>query len=218
MGVTNARGGIRTHTARRPKDFKSQASTSFATRADGLRNLARAAAPRFPRATGKAAGSLPTCGVSRPTSTAGWTTSLGGIVGACARRLAVIACFLVPSALRAQLPAVGVPRGGVRVDLDGVMAIWDHRWLDGERQPLAADLTSPALGSDLIPTLAAADALVGGIIGAPAYRLNLGSLTGDAQQEDTRGYLGLALGLTSRITVFGRMPLVPVRTEAPYAR
>jgi len=138
-------------------------------------------------------------------------------VGACARRLAVIACFLVPSALRAQLPAVGVPRGVVRVDLDGAMAIWDHRWLDGQRQPLAADLTSPALGSDLIPTLAAADALVGGIIGAPAYRLNLGNLTGDAQQEDTRGYLGLALGLTSRITVFGRMPLVQVRTETHYA-
>lgn len=138
-------------------------------------------------------------------------------MGACARRLAVIACFLVPSSLRAQLPAVGVPRGVVRVDLDGTMAIWDHRWLDGERQPLAADLSSPALGSDVIPTLRAADALVGSIIGVPDYRLNLGALTADAQQEDTRGYLGLALGLTNRITVFGRMPLVHVRTETHYA-
>jgi hypothetical protein len=103
------------------------------------------------------------------------------------------------------------------VDLDGSMAIWDHRWLDGERQPLAADITSPALGSDLIPTLAAADALVGNIIGTSGYRLNLGSLTGDAQQEDTRGYLGLALGLTRKITVFGRMPLVQVRTDIHYA-
>ena len=138
-------------------------------------------------------------------------------MGACARRLAVIACFLLPSALLAQLPAVGVPRGVVRVDLDGAMNIWDHRWLDGQRQPLAADLTSPALGSDLIPTLAAADALVGSIIGVPGYRLNLGTLTGDAQQEDTRGYFGLALGVTGRITVFGRMPLVQVRTETHYA-
>lgn len=138
-------------------------------------------------------------------------------MGACARRLAVLACFLAPSALHAQLPAVGVPRGVVRVDLDGAMNIWDHRWLDGERQPLAADLTSPALGSDLIPTLAAADALVGSIVGVPDYRLNLGTLTGDAQQEDTRGYLGLALGLTGRITVFGRIPLVQVRTETHYA-
>jgi hypothetical protein len=129
----------------------------------------------------------------------------------------VIACFLVPSALRAQLPAVGVPRGVVRVDLDASMEIWDHRWLDGQRQPLAADLTSPALGSDLIPTLAAADALVGSITGVSGYRLSLGSLTADAQQEDTRGYLGLALGLTSRITVFGRMPLVQVRTETHFA-
>ncbi|HET9725842.1 MAG TPA: hypothetical protein VFP28_02930 [Gemmatimonadales bacterium] len=129
----------------------------------------------------------------------------------------VLACLLVPSGLYAQLPAVGVPRGVVRVDLDGSMAIWDHRWLDGERQPLAADITSPALGSDLIPTLAAADALVGNIIGTSGYRLNLGSLTGDAQQEDTRGYLGLALGLTRKITVFGRMPLVQVRTDIHYA-
>jgi hypothetical protein len=129
----------------------------------------------------------------------------------------VIACLLLPSALRAQLPAVGVPRGVVRVEFDGAMNIWDHRWLDGERQPLGADLTSPALGSDLIPTLAAADALVGGIIGVSGYRLNLGSLTGDAQQEDTRGNFGLALGLTSRLTVFGRMPLVQVRTETHYS-
>jgi len=138
-------------------------------------------------------------------------------VGSCARCLAVIACLLVPSVLRAQLPAVGVPRGVVRVDLDGSMEIWDHRWLDGERQPLAADLTSPALGSDLIPTLAAADALVGSITGVSGYRLNLGSLTADAQQEDTRGYLGLALGLTNRLTVFGRLTLVQVRTETHYA-
>ncbi|HKT59967.1 MAG TPA: hypothetical protein VJQ46_07935, partial [Gemmatimonadales bacterium] len=133
------------------------------------------------------------------------------------RRLAVLAGLLVPSGLHAQLPAVGVPRGVVRVELDGSMEIWDHRWLDGVRQPLAADLTSPALGSDLIPTLAAADALIGSMIGVSGYRLNLGALTSDAQQEDTRGYLGLALGLTRKITVFGRMPLVEVRTEISYA-
>jgi len=137
-------------------------------------------------------------------------------VGVCARRLAVLACLFVPSVLRAQLSAVGVPAGVVRVDLDGSMEIWDHRWLDGERQPLGTDLSSPALGSDLLPTLADADAQVARITGQAGYRLNLGALSSDAQQEDTRGYLGLALGLTRKITVFGRMPLVQVRTEIHY--
>ena len=138
-------------------------------------------------------------------------------MGARARRLAVLTCLLVPSALRAQLASVGVPAGVVRVELDGSMEIWDHRWRDGTREPLAADLTSPALGSDLLPTLADADARVGRITGQSGYRINLGALSSDAQAEDTRGNLGLALGLTRKITVFGRIPLVQVRTEVHYA-
>jgi hypothetical protein len=115
------------------------------------------------------------------------------------------------------LAPVGVPAGTVRVDLDGSTAVWDHRWRDGNREPLGADLTSPALGSDLLPTLIEADARIGRITGQTGYRLNLGALTGDAQAEDTRGYIGLALGLTRALTVFGRIPLVQVRTEIHYA-
>jgi hypothetical protein len=137
-------------------------------------------------------------------------------VGHCARRLAIVACLLAPSAARAQLAPVGVPAGVVRVDLDGEMAIWDHRWRDGTREPLGADIASSALGSDLFPFLADADARLGRITGQPGYQLNLGALTADAQSEDTRGYLGLALGLTRAITVFGRVPLVQVRTEIHY--
>ena len=138
-------------------------------------------------------------------------------MGVCARCLAVLACLLVPSTVCAQLAPVGVPAGAVRVELDGSMDIWDHRWRDGAREPLAADLTSPALGSDLLPTLGDADARIGRITGQSGYRLNLGALTSDAQAEDTRGYLGLALGLTRAITVFGRIPVVRVRTEIHYA-
>lgn len=137
-------------------------------------------------------------------------------MGLCARRLAVLACLLVPSGVRAQLAPVGVPPGVVRVDLDGSMEVWDHRWLDGHREPLATDLSSPAVGSDLVPILVDADARIERITGITGYRLNLGVLTSDAQAEDTRGYLGLALGVTRAITVFGRMPLVQTRTEIHY--
>ena len=138
-------------------------------------------------------------------------------MGLCARRLAVLACLLAPSAVHAQLAPVGVPAGLLRVELDGTMDIWDHRWLDGARQPLGADLSSSALGSDLLPFLSDADARISRIIAQPGYRLNLGSLATDAQAENTRGFLGLAYGLTRGLTVFGRLPLVRVRVESHIA-
>lgn len=131
-------------------------------------------------------------------------------------RLALTAGLLAPPALAAQLSPVGVPAGALRVELDGEMAVWDHRWRDGQREPLAADIASSALGSDLFPFLADADARIARITGLPDYRLSLGALSADAQLEDTRGNLGLALGLTGSLTVFGRVPLVQVRTDIHY--
>ena len=104
-------------------------------------------------------------------------------MGHCARPLAVLACLLVPSAVPAQLAPVGVPAGAVRVDLDGAVDIWDHRWLAGKREPLAADLSSPAFGTDGFPSLGDADARIGRITGLSGYRLNLGALATDAQAD-----------------------------------
>jgi hypothetical protein len=135
-------------------------------------------------------------------------------VGLCVRRLAVLACLLAPAGLHAQLAPVGVPAGVLRVDLDGALETWDHRWLDGSREPLGADLSSPAAGSDLFPSLADADARIGRITGLPDLRLNLGALTTDAEADVGRGTLGLALGLTRSLTVFGRIPLVRARVQS----
>jgi hypothetical protein len=137
-------------------------------------------------------------------------------VGLSARRLAVIAGLLAPTAVRAQLAPVGVPPGVFRLDLDAGMNTWDQRWRDGSRQPLGVDLSSPAAGSDLLPSLGDADARVGRITGIADYRLNLGALTTDAQAEDSRLYFGGALGITRSITIFGRMPLVRVRVQTSY--
>jgi hypothetical protein len=138
-------------------------------------------------------------------------------VGQCARRLAVLAGLLAPSAAYAQLAPVGVPAGALRVDLDGSVETWDHRWLDGERAPLGTDLSSSAAGSDLLPSLSDADARLGRITGLASYRLNLGALTADALAEESRGSLGLAIGLTRAITIFGSIPLVRTRTQTTYA-
>jgi hypothetical protein len=138
-------------------------------------------------------------------------------VGQCARRLAVLASLLAPSGAYAQLAPVGVPAGVLRVDLDGSIETWDHRWLDGERAPLGTDLSSPTAGSDVLPSLSDADARIGRITGLTGYRLNLGALTTDALVDESRGSLGLALGLTRAITIFGNVPLVRTRVQTTYA-
>ena len=138
-------------------------------------------------------------------------------MGHCARRLAALACLFAPSAVRAQLAPVGVPAGAVRVDLYGALDSWDHRWRDGVREPLGADLSSPALGSDVLPFLSDADARISRITGLSGYRLNLGALSTDVLATEGRGVLGLALGLTRSITIFGNVPLVEARVQRHFA-
>jgi hypothetical protein len=125
----------------------------------------------------------------------------------------MIACLVVTSRLGAQLPAVGVPGGVVRLELDGSLETFDRRFLEGHRESYAADLASPALGEDRIPLLADADARIGRVIGNTSYRINLGALTADALADVGKGFLGLSLGLTNQVAIFGRIPLVRARVQ-----
>jgi len=134
-------------------------------------------------------------------------------VGHCVRRLGILACLVVPSRLAGQLAPIGVPAGTLRVELDGSIETFDRRFRSGQRESYAADLSSPALGSDRIPVLADAEQRIGRITGNTGYRLNLGALTTDALADVGTGFLGLGLGLTSRITIFGRIPLVRTRVQ-----
>jgi hypothetical protein len=135
-------------------------------------------------------------------------------LGHCVRRLGIVACLLVPGRIGAQLPPVGVPGGTVRLELDGSLETFDRRFFNGHREGYAADLSSPALGSDRIPALADADTRIGRIIGNTGYHINLGGLTTDAQASVGTGFLGLSLGLTNRISIFGRIPLVRTRVQS----
>jgi hypothetical protein len=99
------------------------------------------------------------------------------------------------------------------VELDGSLESFDRRFLHGTRESYAADLSSPALGSDRMPLLAGADVRVGRIIGNTSYRVNLGALVTDPLADVGRGSLGLSLGLTNQISIFGRLPLVRSRVQ-----
>jgi hypothetical protein len=100
------------------------------------------------------------------------------------------------------------------VDLDGTLESFDQQFNSGHLESYAADLASPALGSDRMPLLANADASIGRIIGNSGYRLNLGALSADAQASVGTGFFGLSLGLTNGITIFGRMPLVRTKVQS----
>ena len=120
---------------------------------------------------------------------------------------------MMPVGAGAQLAPVGVPGGTLRVELEGSLATFDRQFRNGERESYGATLTSPSLGSDRIPLLADADQRLARIINSPGYRLNLGALTTDALADIGTGFLGLGIGLTNRITIFGRIPLVRSRVQ-----
>jgi hypothetical protein len=134
-------------------------------------------------------------------------------LGHCVGRLGVLACLSFPVTAAAQLPPLGAPRGAVRFEVDGGLETWDTRYLDGTKEGLGADLTSPTLGSDRIPLLADADARIGRVTGIAGYRINLGALATDAIADRGIANFGLSLGLTKSITIFGRLPLVRVRVQ-----
>ena len=100
------------------------------------------------------------------------------------------------------------------MELDGSLETFDRRFRDGHLESYAADLSSPALGSDRIPLLANTDASIGRIIGNSGYHVNLGAYATDAHADVGTGFFGLSLGLTNGVTIFGRIPLVRTRVQS----
>lgn len=125
------------------------------------------------------------------------------------RRIATaLACCMIPSLLHAQLPPLGIPKGMLRVEVLGQFGSADARFNDGTRESLGADFSSPALGPASLPFLDEPSRRLGVLIGSTGYQLNLGASEGFANQTRSLGTLGLGIGLTDRITIFGRLPIV----------
>ncbi len=130
-----------------------------------------------------------------------------------ARCLGALVCLAVPAAARAQLAPVGAPPGVLRFELDGAFDSWDKRFRDGSKEGLGAAFTSSALGGDLLP-FATYDAILQRVTRLGTARLNLGTLTTDAQADVATAILGLTLGVTRNIAVFGRLPLSRARVQS----
>lgn len=130
------------------------------------------------------------------------------------RRLAPAAVLLALTALNAsgQLPLITVPPGALRIDFSGNFYPNDQFWETGTRRPLGTTLdgSSNALVTGLQNSLAQ-------VLGQPVSGLSLGTIRALAAREHGVGNIGLAYGLTRRISVFGTVPLVFVRSRVSVA-
>jgi hypothetical protein len=101
----------------------------------------------------------------------------------------------------------------LRVEVDGTFDSWDKRFRGGTKEGLGAGVSSPALGGDLISILASSDAILQRVTGLTSAGLNLGALTTEAQADVAAAVVGLTLGITRSIAVFGRLPLARARMQ-----
>lgn len=115
--------------------------------------------------------------------------------------------------LAAQLEQVTVPKGQLRAEVGGEFDNWDQRFRDGATEEWNADFASDSLGSDRIPELATAEGVLGRILGQTGFRLSVGKSTATELVNVGTLNMSLALGLTRRLTLFGRIPMVRARAQ-----
>lgn len=132
-------------------------------------------------------------------------------------RLFAAVTLLWPLTLAAQLEPLGAPKGTLRFELGGLFQSADRTYLDGSTQDYLADFGSPAFGADRLALLAPADTVLRQLLGQSGYRLNLGRQQSHGQLTIGSGIIGGALGLTSKLTLFARVPLVTTRVQARLA-
>lgn len=118
------------------------------------------------------------------------------------------------SPLAAQLAPIGVPKGQIRISVGGEWHAADDRFLDGKKQDYLADFGSPALGSDRFSFLTIVDTGVARILGQSSYHLDLGKQTAHGLFTIGTANIGLAVGLTHKLTLFVNVPIVETRVQA----
>lgn len=131
------------------------------------------------------------------------------------RRL--VPLLLLASPVAAQLAPIGAPKGTLRFDIGGMFESADRRLFDGHTEDYLASFGSPALGADRLPFLRAVDSTIGAALGQPGFRVNLGAQQANGQLTIGTGILGAAIGITRKLTLFGRIPLVTTRVQAHLA-
>lgn len=126
----------------------------------------------------------------------------------------MVGAFVAPAA--AQLPEIGLPGGTVRIEIGGEFASIDRQLNDGSSEPWRAEFAVSSIGGTYFPDLLPSEATIAGLAGISNYSYNIGRATMDAQASLGTLRLGLSLGITDRLTVFGSLPLVQRRVQLAY--
>jgi hypothetical protein len=130
--------------------------------------------------------------------------------------LALVLVVLGVGHLEAQFPPLTVPRGLFRAELSGSFLSTHQRLRSGTDEALGTDFVTSALGRDFWPALEPADSLIRKITELSDPRLNLGATSASHQVTTGTLGLGLAYGLTNRITLFTQVPIVRVKVRSTF--
>lgn len=130
------------------------------------------------------------------------------------RRL--VPLLLLAAPLAAQLAPLGAPKGTFRFDLGGRFESADRRLFDGETEDYLAPFGGNPFGGNRLPFLRAVDSVFSAATGQSST-ISLGAQRANGQLTIGTGIIGGALGITRKLTLYGRIPLVTTRVQAHLA-
>jgi hypothetical protein len=149
------------------------------------------------------------------TSRAHRESTAGGGLRQCVLGIALAVLGITPAA--AQLPDLGAPRGVLRLQIGGDFASANDQFDDGASQPYRAQFSASAVGAAFYPDLAPTQARIASLSGLGSYVLSIGQSTMRAQASVGTLRLGATLGISSKLSVFGMVPIVRQQVSVNYA-
>jgi hypothetical protein len=126
---------------------------------------------------------------------------------------ALLGFVLCVAPTSAQLPMMTAPGGTLRIELGGGFFPTDQRFVDGTKVSLGDALGGTRLDASTISLVPDMDAALAPLLGRPASGGSLGGLTAIAERQRGVGTIGLAWGITRRLTLSATLPIVSVRTQ-----
>jgi hypothetical protein len=124
---------------------------------------------------------------------------------------------------QARGDATLIPKGLLRIEFAPLVTNYDRRFSlgssglsDGSPEPIGADLTADEAGSFMFPAIEPSERAVAAIIDDPAYHMNVGAFKTVRDTDIRRFPFQLSFGLTDRITVAAKVPIVTHRSQVTF--
>jgi len=115
--------------------------------------------------------------------------------------------------LHAQLPPITVPGYEYVVDIGGRFSWWDQAFVAGVKREAIAEFIRNPIDASFLPGLGESESLLRAVTGRQPLSFTPGRTTGSLAFNVGTLELGAAIGITSRITLFGTVPIRRVRVQ-----